>query len=138
MAHSRSTAMLLTGLLATVTLLAGCGDDDDAAADAATDQATSLDGGNVEAWCLGWTSRQAPDADLQTAFEAMLASAEALEEVAPDEIAEESQTWAEMERAINEHIASYDWDPNAPFLVEETALRDQALTEIEAYAERTC
>lgn len=138
---------LITMFLLAATVLASCGDDD-VAADAAqhgTDdvgqtEGTESTGESAEAFCLGWNSFEPPppDADIETAFTALLASAEALAEVAPDEIAEASRTWVEMERTIGDHIASYDWDPDAPYLPEETAARDRALHEVEGFAEREC
>lgn len=138
---------LITMFLLAATVLASCGDDD-VAADAAqhgTDdvgqtEGTGSAGESAEAFCLGWNSSEPPppDADIETAFTALLASAEALAEVAPDEIAEASRTWVEMERTIGDHIASYDWDLDAPYLPEETAARDRALREVEGFAEREC
>lgn len=138
---------LVTMILLAATALASCGDDDDVAAEATADETDEVDpavgmstGQSAEAFCLGWNSFEPPpqDADIETAFTALLASAEALAEVAPEEIAEASRTWVEMERAINDHVASHDWDPNAPYLPEETAARDRAFRDVEDFAEREC
>jgi hypothetical protein len=131
-----STVVVAMGLTA-------CGDadaDDRANAKATVDDtapATTDAPGDLEAWCLGWTSPPIPDGDLQTVFEAIEARDRAMAAVAPSEIAEPSQIVVDFDRELNEHLESYDWDPEAPFL-DNSSKAQTASIELDSYGEDNC
>lgn len=132
----RITAMAAIGLTA-----CGGDQDDPGAATRASSSTAAGPSAGLDAWCDAYNTPAdfEEEDDLQTVFEAIQARAEAVAAVAPAEIAEASDVAAERGRTLNEHIASYDWDPESP-RADARVERDlfRANKEKDEYAEDNC
>ncbi len=146
----------MSRILAMITALAvigltGCGGDDQSDTGAATDASAATaeeseptaanSSGDLEAWCLLFDAPAdfEEEDDLETVYRSIQARQEALAAVAPAEISDANEVAVEQGRTLDEHLESYDWDPDAPRLDAEFE-RDlrEAETAMKAYADSNC
>lgn len=140
----RLPVLLMIGL---ALALAACGGDDETASNESSPVPTAeiaTDAGDVEAWCLAYTSLAVPmDEDPEAATNGILARAQESAAVAPTEIAAEMQVFLSLTTEFFEAMVELDYDRDAVLAERAEQLaaspeQEADLAKVERFKEEHC